>query len=459
MSYKEFLKKKEVKAINAGITIEREFLNKHLFDFQRDIVWWALKKGRCAIFADTGLGKTLMQLSWAEEIAKYTQGKILILAPLAVADQTIQQGQLFGITVNACRSQEDVKQGLNITNYEMLEHFEAGEFSGIVLDESSIIKSFTGKTTQLMIERFRYTPFKLCCTATPAPNDYIELGNHAEFLGIMPRQEMLATFFVHDSGDTAKWRLKGHAEKKFWEWLASWAMVIKSPENLGYNGDKYNLPALNIMPIVVESPQGYMLVPELANTLNERREARKESLDARVLKAKEIAESVDTCLIWCDFNLESEMLKKAIDNSVEVKGADKPNHKKWAMLGFANGEVKKFISKPSICGFGMNWQQCNTIIFCGLSDSYEQFYQAIRRCWRFGQTKEVNVYVIISEREMNVLANNKRKEEIARRMSDEMVRLTADILKAEIHQTTRITIEYEAIRHIIVPNWLQGANI
>jgi hypothetical protein len=459
MSYKEFLKKKEIRPINAGINIERNLLNKYLFDFQRDIVWWALKKGRCAIFADTGLGKTLMQLSWAEQIANYTNGKILILAPLAVADQTIQQGKTFGIDVNSCRSQDDVIQGLNITNYEMLEHFDAGEFSGIVLDESSIIKSFTGKTTQLMIERFRYTPFKLCCTATPAPNDYVELGNHAEFLGIMPRQEMLATFFVHDSGDTAKWRLKGHAEKKFWEWLASWAMVIKSPENLGYNGDLYNLPPLNIMPIVVESPQGYMLVPELANTLNERREARKESIGTRILKAKEIAESVDTCLIWCDFNLESEMLKKAITNSVEVKGSDKPSHKKWAMLGFASGEVKKLISKPSICGFGMNWQQCNNIIFCGLSDSYEQFYQAIRRCWRFGQTKEVNVYVIISERELNVLANNKRKEEIAQRMSDEMVRLTADILKAEIHQTTRITIEYEAIRHIIVPNWLEGASI
>lgn len=456
MTYERFLQKKQIKAINAGIDIDKSELNSHLFDFQRDIVWWALKKGRCAIFADTGLGKTLMQLSWAEQIYKSTGGNVLILAPLAVSTQTIREGERFGIKINKARQQSECTNGINITNYEMLEHFEASEFTAIVLDESSIIKSFTGKTTQHMIDKFRYTHYKLCCTATPAPNDYEELGNHSQFLGIMPRLEMLATFFVHDSGDTAKWRLKGHAENKFWEWLASWAMVIKNPSDLGYDGSKYILPELKIEPIIVDSPQGDMLIPELARTLNERREARKESIDDRVEMARQIADSVDKCLIWCDFNIESDMLKKAINDSVEVKGADKPQHKEWAMIGFTNGIVNKLVSKPSICGFGMNWQQCNNIIFCGLSDSYERFYQAIRRCYRFGQTKPVNVYVIISEREQTVLDNIKRKEEIAQRMSAEMVKLTADILKSEIFNTTRITTEYEADRIIKVPEWVKG---
>lgn len=459
MNYNEFLKTKQVKSVNAGIEVNRNSLNNSLFDFQRDIVWWALKKGRCAIFADTGLGKTLMQLSWAEQINKNTGGNVLILAPLAVSTQTIREGERFGIKVNKARQQSDCLDGINITNYEMIEHFEATQFEAVVLDESSIIKSFTGKTTQGIIEKFKHTPYKLCCTATPAPNDYEELGNHSEFLGVMTRLEMLSTFFVHDSGDTAKWRLKGHAESKFWEWLASWAMVIKNPANLGYNGDKYNLPELKIKPIIVESPQGNMLIPELACTLNERREARKESIHDRVDKAKQIADSIDKCLIWCDYNLESEMLKKAINGAVEVKGADKSQHKEWAMLGFANGEVNKLVSKPSICGFGMNWQQCNNIIFCGLSDSYERFYQAIRRCYRFGQTKPVNVYVIVSEREQTVLDNIKRKEVAAQRMSNEMVALTADILKAEIFNTTRITTDYEADTAIAMPEWIRRSQV
>lgn len=454
MNYIDFLKKKQIKSINAGINIDKKELNNNLFDFQRDIVWWALKKGRAAIFADTGLGKTLMQLCWADEISKRMGGNVLILAPLAVSKQTIREGSKFGINVNACRNQEDVKSGINIANYEMIEHFDISSFTGIVLDESSIIKSFTGKTTQSLIEKCSYVNYRLCCTATPAPNDYEELGNHCEFLGVMTRLEMLATFFVHDSGDTAKWRLKGHAKSKFWEWLASWAMVLKSPEDLGYNGDKYKLPELKIELIIVDSPRGNLLIPELANTLTERREARKESLIERVKKSAIVANGVDTALIWCDFNAESAALKAEIADSIEVKGADKPSYKENAMLGFADGTVKRLISKPSICGFGMNWQHCNTIVFCGLSDSYEQFYQAIRRCLRFGQKKPVNVYVVISEKEINVLENIKRKEAQAQEMSKEMVALTANILKAEITQSVRIVDTYIADKGIRVPEWI-----
>lgn len=456
MTYEEFLKSKQVVIKPTGFDCEPS--NKYLFDFQRDITKWALKKGKAAMFLDTGLGKTIIQLTWADEICKYTGRNVLILAPLAVSKQTVREGLKFGIQVTSCRTQEDVKNGINITNYEMLQHFNPNEFAGVVLDESSIIKSFSGKTTQQMIDLFRFTEYKLACTATPAPNDYEELGNHSDFLGVMTRPEMLATFFVHDSGDTAKWRLKGHAETEFWKWIASWAMVVKNPEDLGYDGSKYKLPKLNIQTHFVESPNTKnMFITLPAQTLDERREARKESLHDRVTKAAELAQDTDNCLIWCDYNDESTALTKAIPRAVEVKGSDTPEHKENTLIGFATGDVKYLVTKPKIAGFGMNWQNCNNMIFCGLSDSYERFYQAIRRCYRFGQTKEVNVHVIISEKEESVLNNVKRKEELAQQMSTNMVKLTSEILKNEIKNTTRNVTEYIPKQEIIIPNWLREA--
>ena len=456
MTYEEFLKSKQRIIQPSGFECEPE--NKFLFDFQRDITKWALKKGKSALFLDTGLGKTIIQLSWADEICKYTGGKVLILAPLAVSKQTIREGLKFGIEVTSCRGQQDVKCGINITNYEMLQHFNSNEFIGIVLDESSIIKSFTGKTTQEMLDLFKFTEYKLACTATPAPNDYVELGNHAEFLGVMTRPEMLATFFVHDGGDTAKWRLKGHAETEFWKWIASWAMVVKNPENLGYDGSKYKLPQLNIQTHYVESPTTKdMFITLPAQTLDERREARKESLGDRVNKAVELVHDMDNCLIWCDYNDESTSLSKSIPGAVEVKGSDTPEHKENALIGFATGEVKYLVTKPKIAGFGMNWQNCNNMIFCGLSDSYERFYQAVRRCYRFGQTKEVNVHVIISEKEESVLANVRRKEELAQQMSSSMVAMTSEILKNEIKKTTRNITEYKPYIDMKIPEWLVEA--
>jgi superfamily II DNA or RNA helicase len=453
MQYEEFLKSKERVIKPSGFECEPS--NKYLFDFQRDITKWALKKGKAAVFLDTGLGKTIIQLSWSDEVCKYTNGKVLILAPLAVSKQTVREGAKFGIEVTSCRSQKDVKQGINITNYEMLQHFNPNEFDGIVLDESSIIKSFSGKTTQEMLDLFRFTHYKLACTATPAPNDYEELGNHAEFLGVMTRPEMLATFFVHDGGDTAKWRLKGHAENDFWKWIASWAMVVKNPEDLGYDGSKYKLPQLNIQTHYVESPTTEdMFITLPAQTLDERREARKESLQDRVNKAVELVQGMESCLIWCDYNDESTALSKAIDGAIEVKGADTPEHKEKALIGFATSEVKYLVTKPKIAGFGMNWQNCNNMIFCGLSDSYERFYQAIRRCYRFGQTKEVNVHVIISEKEESVLQNVRRKEELAQMMSSNMVALTSEILKNEIKNTSRNVIDYTPQHEIKLPEWL-----
>lgn len=458
MTYEEFLKQKEIRHRNSGFDVDREQFNYKAFDFQKDITKWALKKGRAAIFADCGLGKTLMQLDFAHQVHKHTGGNILIVAPLAVSKQTKREGEKFGIEVNICRTQDDVKPGINITNYEKLEHFTS-DFAGAILDESSILKSFAGKMRNEIIDKFINIPYKLACTATPSPNDFMELGNHSEFLGAMSRSEMLATYFVHDGGDTAKWRLKGHAEQDFWRWVASWAVVIKSPKDLGYDISGYDLPELNFIEHIIPGEIGeYELIVRAAETLQERREARKQSIYTRVDMAADIVNnSSDNWLVWCDYNDESDLLRKSIKDAVEVKGSDKPEHKETAGINFAQGNIKCLVSKPSIYGFGMNWQNCNNIIFCGISDSYEQFYQAIRRCWRFGQDKPVNVHIITSEKEINVLENIKRKEQQAEIMAQNMVNLTKEVTIAEIMNTTRTIKKYEPEKAIIMPEWLRRA--
>lgn len=457
MQYEEFLKTKEYHYDNTGFDVNISDLNDNLFEFQKQIVKWALKKGRCALFLDTGLGKTICQLEFANQVCKHENGKALILAPLAVSKQTKQEGQKFGIDVNICRTQKDVKDGINITNYEMMEHFDPNEFVCIVLDESSILKASLGKMANTIIDIFRFTKYKLACTATPSPNDYTEFGNHCEFLNVMSRTEMLATFFINDAKE-GQWRMKKHAESKFWEWLATWAMVVKNPSDIGYPDERYNLPKLNIQHIVVDSKvnQGQLL-PGVAKDLSERREARKESMQDRVSVVKDLIQDMDSCLVWVDYNDESELVKKTC-NMVEVKGSDTDQHKEDSMLGFANGDIKFLVSKPSICGFGMNFQKCHNMIFCGISDSYEKFYQAVRRCYRFGQDKEVNVYVIISQKEMSVLNNIKRKQAQHERMSQEMINRVSEILKNEIHSTMRITEDYVANQVVKIPEWLKEEN-
>ena len=451
MNYEEFIESKTIEFKNYGFDIDKENLNPMLFDFQKDIVRWALKKGRAAIFADCGLGKTPMQLEWANQIYQREGGSILILAPLAVATQTQREGEKFHIPVNICESQADVKEGINITNYEKLEKFVANEFIGVVLDESSILKSFTGKVRNTIIDNFRHTPYKLACTATPAPNDYMELGNHSEFLGVMTRSEMLSMYFVHDGGQTSKWRLKGHAEDKYWEWMASWSVFIDNPKNLGYEVEGYDLPKLNIYEIVADD----MPVVYGKLTLTQRRNARRESLDVRCKRAADIVNhSNDNWIVWCDLNDESAKLASLIKYSVEVKGSDKSSYKRDSMLNFANDKIKCLVTKPSIAGFGMNWQNCNNMIFVGLSDSYEAYYQAIRRCWRFGQAKEVNVYIIISSQEGTVKENIERKQQDTEKMQQAMIKLTKDITAKELKQTTRITTMYEPNMEMQLPNWI-----
>ena len=445
MQYNEFLDSKRIVVPPSGITINYREINKKLFQFQKDIVRWSLQKGKAAIFAGCGLGKTPMQLEWARHIHKNTGGNIIILAPLAVSQQTVREGQKFGIVVNPCRQQSDVKPGINITNYEMLHKFKPESFAGVVLDESSILKSYDGKFRTTIIKSFRETPFKLACTATPAPNDYMELGNHAEFLGVMTRTEMLSMFFVHDGGDTSKWRLKGHAKDKFWEWVASWAVMLEKPSDLGYEDDGFVLPPLNIHQVTVKvdtPPEGSLFVVE-ARTLDEQRKAKKSSIADRVKACAEIANSLDEpCIIWCYLNDESKMLAKAIKGAIEVRGSHSPEYKEKALLDFSEGRIQKLISKPSIAGWGMNWQHCSKQIFCGIDHSFESWYQAIRRSWRFGQVNHVDVYVVVSEAEGAIVENIKRKEKEFKEMLEGMVAATQEITRANIQGTKRETVEY-----------------
>ena len=450
MEYNEFLKTKTIVTKNSGFEIEREELNSNLFEFQKDVVKWALMKGKAAIFASCGLGKSLMQLEWANQVYKKTGKNVLILAPLAVTEQTYREGLKFGIPSTVVEDQKDIKPGINITNYEKLERFIIKDFAGIVLDESSILKAFTGKIRTQLIDTFKYTPYRLACTATPSPNDYMELGNHSEFLGIMTRPEMLAMYFVHDGGDTSKWRLKGHCKEIFWQWMSSWSVVVTNPKDLDYEVEGYDLPKLNIHEVIVDGDEPINEVM----TLTERRNARKESLSERCeAAAKLVNESDETWLIWCNLNDESKMLHELINESVEVKGTDKATHKTKSSTEFAEGNIKALVSKPLIFGYGMNFQKCNNMIFVGLSDSYEQYYQAVRRCWRFGQQHEVNVYIVISAKEGCVKENIDRKQELADIMQEEMLKHTKDITKKNIKKTCRITTPYNANIDMILPDW------
>ena len=421
-----------------------------MFGFQKDITRWALAKGRAAVFSDCGTGKTLIELEFGHQVCKHTGGKALIVAPLAVVEQTKREGEKFGIQANVCASQQDVKIGVNITNYEKLDHFVSNEFDCIILDESSILKSFTGKIRTQIIQMFAHTPYKLACTATPAPNDYMELGNHSEFLGVMTRPEMLAMFFVHDGGQTSKWRLKGHAQDLYWQWMASWAVFMDKPGTLGYDNTGYDLPELNINEIIVDGDEPVVE----ALTLTQRRDARRDSLKERCeAAAKLVNESDEQWVVWCDLNSESEMLHNLIPDSIEVRGSDKPEKKCSAILDFADSKIRCLVTKGSIYGFGVNMQHCRNMIFVGLSDSYEQYYQAVRRCWRFGQDKPVNVFIIISKNEGCVKANIERKELESEHMKNEMVKYTKDITKKELKKTCRLSTPYDPNIEMVLPDW------
>ncbi len=399
-------------------------LSDALYPFQREITEWSLRRGRTAIFADCGLGKTPMQLEWAWRVHQETGGDVLILAPLAVSSQTAREGEKFSIPVNVCREASDVRAGVNIANYERLDRFADRQWAGVVLDESSILKAFDGKTRGALIAWAQRFPFRLCCTATPSPNDYMELGGHADFLGVLSHKQMLAEFFVNDGISAGSWRLKGHAQEIYWRWIATWARALRTPSDLGYDDGAFELPPLNVETISVDadsvSEDRLFSVP--VATMQERRQARRESISERVEIAQEIVNaSSEPWVVWCDLNAESEALARAIPDAVEVRGSDHADVKEERLIQFSTGQARVIVTKPSIAGWGLNWQHCANVLFVGLSDSYEQYYQAVRRCWRFGQTRPVRAVIVASNREQAVLENVRRKERQAMEMFAEIV--------------------------------------
>jgi superfamily II DNA or RNA helicase len=461
MSYSEFVNRKLASVAPTGIDVIPAMDGHNLMPHQRDLVRWALRRGRCAIFADTGLGKTRMQLAWAHELHKATGHAVLILAPLAVAAQTVAEGQSIGIAVTHCREPEDVRPGLNITNYDRLHKFDAEAFGAVVLDESSCIKHHDTKTLAQLLQAFARTPFKLCATATPAPNDWTELGTHAEFLGICSRQEMLAEYFVHDGGETQVWRLKGHAREQFWRWVSGWGAMVRKPSDLGYDDTAYNLPPLTVKEHLVEteaSTAGMLFALE-AQTLSERRDARKASMADRVAECAAMVNADDEpWVVWCDLNAESSALVKAIDGAVEITGSDDSDTKERRLADFAAGRIRVLVSKPSICGWGLNWQHCARMAFVGVTDSFEAYYQAVRRCWRFGQAREVAVHIFASQLEGAIVANLKRKESAAQSMAEQLSAETRDAVREQVSGTSRKSNPYNARTRIAAPAWLYTEN-
>lgn len=421
-AYQEFIQKKQFNQVCVGF--EPQALSGNLFDFQRAIVDWACRRGRAAIFADTGLGKTLMELEWAQQVADHTGKPVLIVAPLCVAHQHVREARKFGFEAMYAREQCEASGQIVLTNYEMLGWFDMQEFGGIVLDESSILKNSTGKMRNKIIADCQSVNYRLSCTATPSPNDHMELGNQAEFLGMMTQAEMLAMFFTHDGGETQKWRLKGHAKTRFWEWMACWSVCIRKPSDLGFSDDGYDLPGLTVRQHEVEShgpKEGELFVTE-AQTLTERRQAQRDSIADRVARVAEIANADgEQWLIWCHLNDESDALVKAIDGAEGIKGSDDIDKKEDRMMRFSAGSLRVLVTKPSIAGFGMNWQHCNRMAFVGLSDSFEQYYQAVRRCYRFGQKRPVQVHIVTAQAEGAVKANIERKQAQSDEMSESMV--------------------------------------
>ena len=460
MDYAEFLASKTVMAKSEGIEVEDSDIHPMLFPFQRDLVRWAARKGRCAIFADTGLGKTFMQLEWARLIG----GRSLVIAPLTVARQTASEGRKLGIDVHYTRDGDDLTEGVNITNYERIDHFRPEDFGVVVLDESSILKSLAGKTRKKLTSMFVDTPYKLCCTATPAPNDNTELGNHVEFLGICKAQEMLAMFFINANkehtlsyGNTTywkkgsnkggqEWRLKHHAEEPFFRWLSSWAIALTKPSDLGYDDDGFILPPLNIHADFVHS--GYVPTDQLFFThikgIKHAAQLRRETAPLRLEVLKDLIDEMgEQWIVWVGMNEESRLVTEAIDGAVEVKGDDTAESKSRAFEEFQDGKHRVLVTKPRIGGFGMNFQNAHKMAFFGLSYSWEMFYQAIRREWRYRQDHPVDVHVILSDVEQGIYQNVMRKDAMAKRLREKLIDRIKDYEKGELSMVDHTRSSYE----------------
>jgi DNA modification methylase len=462
LDYQEFLKTKYHGFIECGVNAPRQDIHTKLFDWQKDIVVWACRKGRCAVFLDTGLGKTFIQLEWARLLNENT----LIIAPLTVARQTVKEATKINIPIRYIRGQGEVAPNnkLWITNYEMADQFDFSKFNAVVLDESSILKSIGGKTRQKLTELCRNVKYKLCCTATPAPNDYIELGNHTEFLGICKQSEMLAMFFINANKEHTividdkayrkkgsnkggqEWRLKHHAEQPFFKWLSSWAITMTKPSDLGYDDDGFILPPLNTIPIYIHTdykPENQLFFTHL-HGITDRVKVRRSTLDGKLDKLKEIIASDDgQWIVWCGLDSESHDANRVIDGAVEVTGSDPLEHKIKSIEDFQDGISRVMVTKPKIAGFGLNLQQAHNMIFLGINDSWETFYQCVRREWRYGQMQPVNAYIIMHDAEAEVYQNVLRKDAMAKRLKEKLIEQIGEYEKGELKLMPELKVEYK----------------
>lgn len=443
--YYDFLEHKKVSRINSGFDISEDELGSHLFPFQKYCVRRALAVGRFAMFEDCGLGKTIQQLEWAHQVIMREHKSVIILAPLAVVGQTIQEGVKFGYSVREIDSDADMDgDGIYITNYDNMDNISADPFVGVVLDESSILKNFTGKTRTELISKFMNTPYKLCCTATPSPNDTTELCNHAEFLNVMTRSEMLAMYFVHDGGSTSDWRLKGHAKEPFWDFVSTWAVMLNKPSDIGFDDTGYVLPNLNIIEKVVETPKrdnGKLFNDTSVNATDFHKELRA-TYQIRLDKVAEIVKSRpdENFIIWIGHDDEGKYLRAMLPDAVEVKGSDKKEYKKEKLIGFGRGDFRILITKLKIAQFGLNYQNCHNQIYASLDFSFEATYQGIRRSYRFGQVSEVNIYLVIADTMGNVKESFEKKQsafiEMQTAMTNAMCRNINNQIKLKKMETT-----------------------
>ena len=456
MNYATFLESKRSSRSPSVIEIDKDDLNEALFPFQRDLIQWALAKSRAAVFADTGMGKTLMQLEWAKQIAERADGRVLILSPLAVSHQTVLEGSKFGIEIQ--RSMDGtISSPITVTNYERLHYFDPSDFAAVVCDESGILKSFDGSRRRAITVFMRKIPYRLLCSATPAPNDYIELGTSSEALGELGYTDMLNRYFINDQrssatgrmyGKLTTWRFKGHAEDAFWRWVCSWARAIRKPSDLnGYDDTEFVLPPLEERQHVVTSvqPRPGLLFPVEAISLAEQRAERRHTIQERCEKVADLVDHDQPALVWCHLNDEGNLLERLIPDAIQVAGADSDETKEERLMAFARGDVRVLVTKPRIAGWGLNFQHCGHVTIFP-SHSFEQYYQAVRRCWRYGQTRPVVVDVVTTEGERRVLRNLQAKAKAADTMFARLVQL--------MHEGQRVQQNGRFEGRLEVPGWL-----
>lgn len=444
MDYQTFLKAKVERSKPSGF--EPLWMPDWLFDFQKHLTEWKIRKGKGAVFADCGLGKTPIQLVWAENVIRKTNRPVLILAPLAVSGQFVREGEKFGIQVRRTRD-GTVRSGINVTNYQRMHYYDPKDFAGITCDESGCIKHFESKTRSMVTEFLQHVDYRGLATATPAPNDFMELGTSAEALGGMKRNQMLGMFFSHCGNNTQQWDLKGHARRAYWRWVAGWARAIRRPSDFGYDDGDFKLPPLNVKQYVIPSGHkgnghGFFY---FANTLNEQRAEKRVSLERRCEKAAELVPKDRPCVVWCDYNPEGDLLEKIIPDAVQVAGRHTDEQKEERLLGFSTGDIRVLVTKAKIGGWGMNWQHCSDVI-CFPSHSFESYYQLVRRCWRFGQRNPVTVNLVLTEAERPILKNMLRKERAA-------IQMFAGIIR-EMHDYQVSGSEDEGRLDVEVPEWL-----